>query len=354
MSDLKTIETMLKDGAFDARLARLYTDIPAARERYLHLAALYRAQYGEGKDIRFFSAPGRTEVCGNHTDHNHGKVIAAAINLDAVACAEKTDNGVISVKSEKYPGDFIDISVLTPQDKERDKSAALVRGVAARFVQLGCKLEGFDAYCMDKSTGVTNYIVYKNLADALAAAKDGNSVTLMSDVTAADVLVPAGVTLNLYGRTLTANAVNATATGAQIKDEKYSKNAGGKLICDNVTFNKDNVAAPIYYEGAYHFQKFKVAEKTEDNVYKFYISNEASEVLLDEVWADGYANTGLELEVYVTWTENGEAKAKAFKVSDELAKAYIAGWETKMLVLTITSDLSNITDLKCAARVVVA
>ena len=170
MSDLKTIETMIRDGAFDARLARLYSDIPAARERYLHLAALYRAQFGEGKDIRFFSAPGRTEVCGNHTDHNHGKVIAAAINLDAVACAEKTDNGIISVKSDKYPGDFIDISVLTPQEKERDKSAALVRGVAARFVQLGYKIGGLNAVTVNnvlKGSGMSSSASYEVLVGTL-------------------------------------------------------------------------------------------------------------------------------------------------------------------------------------------
>ena len=110
MSNLTQTAEMISSGALDARFARLYDDIPAARARFLYLTELYRKQFGEGKDIRFFSAPGRTEVCGNHTDHNHGKVIAAAINLDAVACAEKTDNGVISVKSDKYPGDCLNIS----------------------------------------------------------------------------------------------------------------------------------------------------------------------------------------------------------------------------------------------------
>ncbi len=170
MYDLKTTETMIKEGAFDARLSRLYTDIPAARARLLYLAELYRRQFGEGKDIRFFSAPGRTEVCGNHTDHNHGKVIAAAINLDAVACAEKTDNNVISVKSDKYPGDFIDLSVLEPQENERDKSAALVRGVAARFVQLGYKIGGLNAVTVNnvlKGSGMSSSASYEVLVGTL-------------------------------------------------------------------------------------------------------------------------------------------------------------------------------------------
>ncbi len=170
MSNLTQTAEMISSGALDARFARLYDDIPAARARFLHLTDLYREQFGEGKDIRFFSAPGRTEVCGNHTDHNHGKVIAAAINLDAVACAEKTDNGVISVKSEKYPGDFIDISVLEPQEKERDKSAALVRGVAARFVQLGYKIGGLNAVTMNnvlKGSGMSSSASYEVLVGTL-------------------------------------------------------------------------------------------------------------------------------------------------------------------------------------------
>jgi hypothetical protein len=207
---------------------------------------------------------------------------------------------------------------------------------------------------MDKSTGTTVYAVYANIADAIAAAKSGNTVSLMRDATATDIMVPAGVTLNLYGRTLTADAVNATAEGAQIKDEKVSKNAGGKLICDNVVVGKDNVAAPIYYEGAYHFQKFKTAENLEGNVYKFYITDAAADVLLDDVWANGYGNTGLELEIFVTWKENGVENSKAFKVDSTLVADYVANWDTKMFRLTFTSDLSNITDLVCVGRVVVA
>ena len=172
MSDLTKTAACIRAGEYDARLARLYTDVDAARARFLHLTDLYREAFGEGAggDIRFFSAPGRTEVCGNHTDHNHGKVIAAAINLDAVACAEKTDNGIISVKSENYPGDFIDISLLTPQAKEKDKSAALVRGVAARFVQLGYKIGGLNAVTVNnvlKGSGMSSSASYEVLVGTL-------------------------------------------------------------------------------------------------------------------------------------------------------------------------------------------
>ena len=170
MNNVTNTAAKINAGEMDERLSRLYADIPAARKRFLHITDLYREQFGEGQDLRFFSAPGRTEVCGNHTDHNHGKVIAAAINLDAVACAEKTDNGIISVKSENYPGDFIDISILTPQEKEREKSASLVRGVAARFVQLGYKIGGLNAVTVNnvlKGSGMSSSASYEVLVGTL-------------------------------------------------------------------------------------------------------------------------------------------------------------------------------------------
>lgn len=170
MNDVTKTAALISAGEMDGRFARLYADIPAARKRFLHLTELYRAQFGAGQDLRFFSAPGRTEVCGNHTDHNHGKVIAAAINLDAVACAEKTENGIISVKSENYPGDFIDIGILTPQAQERDKSAALVRGVAARFKQLGYKIGGLNAVTVNnvlKGSGMSSSASYEVLVGTL-------------------------------------------------------------------------------------------------------------------------------------------------------------------------------------------
>ncbi len=170
MPDLKATRSAIAAGDLDERLARLYGDIPAARARYLHLTDLFEAQFGDAADLRFFSAPGRTEVCGNHTDHNHGKVLAAAINLDAVACAARSDDGRIIVKSERYPGDTVDCGVLTPQEKERDKSAALVRGVAARFVQLGYRIGGLHAVTVNnvlKGSGMSSSASYEVLVGTL-------------------------------------------------------------------------------------------------------------------------------------------------------------------------------------------
>ena len=170
MSNLNETRALLRDGGMDARLGRLYGDVPAARARFLHLTDLFETEFGDGAALRFFSAPGRTEVCGNHTDHNHGCVLAAAINLDAVACAEKTDNGVIRIKSENYPGDTVDLSVLTPQEKEREKSVSLVRGVAARFVQLGYRVGGLNAVTVNnvlKGSGMSSSASFEVLVGTL-------------------------------------------------------------------------------------------------------------------------------------------------------------------------------------------
>lgn len=118
----------------------------AQRERYRRIAAGYEAHFGKG-EVSFFSAPGRTEVGGNHTDHNHGNVLAAAVNLDIVAAAAPIAEPVVRLHSEEYPGtDEIILSELAPQKEEEGTSAALLRGVCARCRELGYRVGGFQAY----------------------------------------------------------------------------------------------------------------------------------------------------------------------------------------------------------------
>ena len=93
----------------------------------------------------FFSAPGRTEISGNHTDHQHGCVLAAAVDLESVAEVILNGTDIIRVRSEGYPEVTVDICDLSPKDEEKNTTAALVRGVAAAFAQRGAVLSGFDA-----------------------------------------------------------------------------------------------------------------------------------------------------------------------------------------------------------------
>ena len=110
------------------------------------LDAGFAAAFG-GAPERYFSAPGRTEIGGNHTDHQRGRVLAAAVNLDTRAAVRVNGTQTIRILSKGYPMSVVDLQELTPQADEINTTPALIRGVAARFTQLGCKVEGFDAYC---------------------------------------------------------------------------------------------------------------------------------------------------------------------------------------------------------------
>ena len=171
MANLNTVRNEITSGSFDERLSRLYgADTEKARARFLHITHLFEDKFGDRENVRFFSAPGRTEVCGNHTDHNHGQVLAAAINLDAVACAVKTDDHFIRVYSENYPGDIIDIDILEPQMKEVEKSASLVRGVAARFKELGYNIGGIDCVTVNnvlKGSGMSSSASFEVLVGTM-------------------------------------------------------------------------------------------------------------------------------------------------------------------------------------------
>ena len=137
---------ILTDG-FLKRLEVVYgkDECEFQQARYLKLAESFEKTFSGDSDLRFFSAPGRTEVGGNHTDHNNGKVLAAAINLDAVAAVSVRDDGIICVNSEGYAPITVDSNDLEIKDDEAGKSNALIRGVCARFNELGYKYGGFNA-----------------------------------------------------------------------------------------------------------------------------------------------------------------------------------------------------------------
>lgn len=148
MASIKALQEAIRSGDYDARFKRVYvTDELAAaqRDRYIALAEDFAAIYGADRDVRLFSAPGRTEVGGNHTDHNHGRVLAAGINLDAIAVASKNDENIVRVKSKGYDMDVVDIAELVPVASEAGHSPALVRGVCDGFKQYGYEVGGFDA-----------------------------------------------------------------------------------------------------------------------------------------------------------------------------------------------------------------
>ena len=137
----------IEAGEMDEKLKAVYvTDsaVEAQKPRYIRLINEFIKLFGEDRDVIITSAPGRTEVCGNHTDHNNGKVLAASVNLDAVAVASKNDEDVVRVKSDGHAMNVVDTSELLPDEAEFGHSTAMVRGVVAKIAGLGYKIGGFD------------------------------------------------------------------------------------------------------------------------------------------------------------------------------------------------------------------
>lgn len=143
------LKSKISTGAYDAELRRVYvTDSAVAeqRERYVSLASMFEEEYGKNDALSFYSAPGRTEVCGNHTDHNNGKVLAAAVNLDAVAVCAKKEGNITRVKSVGYDMDTVDIADMSVHTDDYGTSRELIRGMYAGFIERGYKVGAFDAY----------------------------------------------------------------------------------------------------------------------------------------------------------------------------------------------------------------
>ncbi|MBE6686907.1 MAG: galactokinase [Ruminococcaceae bacterium] len=132
---------------FDDTFAALYTEakVELQRERYIDAVNEFEKLYGE-KEVCLFSVPGRSEISGNHTDHNHGRVIAASIDLDIIAVAAKRGDSAVSVTSKGFEPDNVDISELSPNQAQYGRSSALIAGVADGFVKNGFNIGGYEAY----------------------------------------------------------------------------------------------------------------------------------------------------------------------------------------------------------------
>lgn len=167
------LKEALNTGAYDERLRRVYVTDEAVRAQYDRYAALadeFARLYDGERDIRLFSAPGRTEVGGNHTDHNHGKVLAAGIDLDAVAAAAVNSENIVRVKSAGYSMDVVDLSDLSVQENETGHSPALVRGMCQGFLNYGYKIGGFDAATASRvlsGSGLSSSAAYEVLVGTM-------------------------------------------------------------------------------------------------------------------------------------------------------------------------------------------
>ncbi|MBQ2847717.1 MAG: galactokinase [Clostridia bacterium] len=147
MIKTSVLKEKLAAADYESALTRIYKkeDIAFQKERYIEIVSRFETLFGADREVEIYSAPGRTEVGGNHTDHNHGCVLAASVNLDAVAVVSVNDENIVRVKSEGYKIDAVDLDNLGVMPAERGRSESLIRGVCAAFKNRGYNIGGFDA-----------------------------------------------------------------------------------------------------------------------------------------------------------------------------------------------------------------
>ena len=160
----------IADGSLDMRFAALYGEdrTADARRRYTEVLDDFITRYGASSpDVSLFSVPGRSELSGNHTDHNHGKVIAASIDLDIIAAAARTSDNIVRVKSAGHDENVVDLgSYTTPDSAFFGLSDALIAGVADAFVKKGHRVGGFSACTSSnvlKGSGLSSSAAFENM-----------------------------------------------------------------------------------------------------------------------------------------------------------------------------------------------
>ena len=158
------LKALLSGGALE-KYAELYADTKAQTKRFIAAIDSFASLYGEDRDICIFSVPGRSEIAGNHTDHNRGCVLAGAIDRDIIAIAAKNDDGVIRFKSEGYRATVIELSRTSdPGNFANYTSDALIAGVANCFVNNGYSIGGYDAYATTevlKGSGISSSAAFE-------------------------------------------------------------------------------------------------------------------------------------------------------------------------------------------------
>ena len=167
------IRSKIAEGGLDTAFEGLYgkEKVLAARERYINTVNEFEKLYGGDREISLFSVSGRSEISGNHTDHNYGCVIAASIDLDIIAAASPTSDTVIRIKSEGFPEDVVDFSEYSaPVEARFGSSASIIAGMAEGVAKEGFKIGGFDAYTTSnvlKGSGLSSSAAFEDMVGTI-------------------------------------------------------------------------------------------------------------------------------------------------------------------------------------------
>lgn len=170
MRSVNDTKAALSAGEYNDKLKYLYScDDKGVKEyanRYIDVINGFEETFGVADKIALFSAPGRTEIGGNHTDHQHGCVLAGSINLDVISAACPNGTNTVRIQSKNYKMDIIELDDLEIHPEQFDKAIALIRGVIKKFVDLGYEVKGFDAYTTSnvlKGSGLSSSAAFEVL-----------------------------------------------------------------------------------------------------------------------------------------------------------------------------------------------
>ena len=170
MTNIHELKNRLLNGEYDAFFVEeLGYDIKIAAQRVCAAVEKFDKNFADEK-CAIFSAPGRTELGGNHTDHQRGNILAAAVNADMLCVASVTDNNCISIVSEGFGKVSVDLDIKKPIEEERGTAAALIRGVAVWFEYHGCKISGVNAYISSEvpiGSGMSSSAAFEVLVGAV-------------------------------------------------------------------------------------------------------------------------------------------------------------------------------------------
>lgn len=176
---INEIINLIKNGEYDDKLLDIYVDsakIEYQRERYKKALEAFKTCYGDA-DVSVYSAPGRSEIGGNHTDHQHGEVLAASVNSDAIAVVEKIDEPWAYVISHGFEQIKVSLGNLEKIDEEEESTTALIRGVLAKIKENGHAVGGFKAYITSDvliGSGLSSSAAFETLLGTIVSGEYNN------------------------------------------------------------------------------------------------------------------------------------------------------------------------------------
>ena len=198
--EISLLKDKLKNGEYSEQIMRLYScekdDVLKYTQRFEEILEGLEENFGKKEDVRIFSAPGRTEIGGNHTDHQHGCVLAAGLNLDVIGAVSLNGTDTIRIKSKGYPLDEVNIHELDADKAEFDKAKALIRGIVKKFKDKGYDVKGFDAYTVSsvlKGSGMSSSAAFEVLVGTII-----NGLFCNNEVSAVEIAKISQYAENVY------------------------------------------------------------------------------------------------------------------------------------------------------------